>query len=282
MLPAKDSLFTFMAPPLPFFLESGRRTYELGEEHPNRTNLGVFDLLFVYSGALHIGEEEDVWSLESGDVLILRPDRYHYSVRPCSVETHFDWLHFQTAGMWEESDHTDHHSVRETYRIRLPKRMTPPYPEEAKEIFSQLHAAAEGSTQAAFWERQKLFLHLLQMLDEGWRSDTGKAAVTVAERAAAYLKMNYRAMLTNRMLGDALHLHPNYITRCMTQMFGLTPQQYLLNYRLEQAKLLLLKTDWPISRVAEEAGFRQTPHFSRSFSEHAGLSPLQYRKQFTN
>nr|WP_283094493.1 AraC family transcriptional regulator [Paenibacillus sp. ATY16] len=277
-------LLTFRSPPLPFFIESNRRTYQAGEEHPNRTNLGVFDLLFVQQGALYIAEEGNRWTLQAGDVLILRPDRWHHSFKPCQEETVFDWVHFQTVGAWEETE-ASQGSLRGdyyTYAIRLPKKMHLSFPDEAKLLFSQLHEAAQSSSHGAFWERQQRFLHLLQMLDEGWRSDAAKAGVSVAERAAAYLKMNYRSVITNTMLSEALQLHTNYITRCMTEVFGCTPQQYLLYYRLDQAKLLLIKTDWPIARVAEETGFRQTPHFSRLFAAQTGMPPLKFRKRFTN
>nr|WP_208403311.1 AraC family transcriptional regulator [Paenibacillus sp. BK720] len=277
-------LLTFRSPPLPFFIESNRRTYQAGEEHPNRTNLGVFDLLFVQQGSLYIAEEGNRWTLQAGDVLILRPDRWHHSFKPCQEETVFDWVHFQTVGAWEETE-ASQGSLRGdyyTYAIRLPKKMHLSFPDEAKLLFSQLHEAAQSSSHGAFWERQQRFLHLLQMLDEGWRSDAAKAGVSVAERAAAYLKMNYRSVITNTMLSEALQLHTNYITRCMTEVFGCTPQQYLLYYRLDQAKLLLIKTDWPIARVAEETGFRQTPHFSRLFAAQTGMPPLKFRKRFTN
>ncbi|ACS99164.1 MULTISPECIES: AraC family transcriptional regulator [unclassified Paenibacillus] len=281
---SEELLLTFRSPPLPFFIESNRRTYQAGEEHPNRTNLGVFDLLFVQQGSLYIAEEGNRWTLQAGDVLILRPDRWHHSFKPCQEETVFDWVHFQTVGAWEETE-ASQGSLRGdyyTYAIRLPKKMHLSFPDEAKLLFSQLHEAAQSSSHGAFWERQQRFLHLLQMLDEGWRSDAAKAGVSVAERAAAYLKMNYRSVITNTMLSEALQLHTNYITRCMTEVFGCTPQQYLLYYRLDQAKLLLIKTDWPIARVAEETGFRQTPHFSRLFAAQTGMPPLKFRKRFTN
>ncbi|WP_127530918.1 helix-turn-helix transcriptional regulator [Paenibacillus kobensis] len=279
-----QQLLTFLSPPLPYFIESNRVTYLVGEEHPNRANIGVFDMLYVHSGTLHIGEEDRQWSLGPGQILILRPDRWHYSVKPCEEETVFDWTHFQAPGQWEETEGTHPGSLRGdyyNYAIRLPKYMTVSYPDEARAMFAGLHEAASGSSHAAFWERQQRFLHLLQMLDEGWRSDEAKAAVSVAERAAAYLKLNYRTSVSNTMLSEALRLHSNYISRCMTEVFGCTPQQFLLYYRLDQSKLLLIKTDWPIARVAEETGFRQTPHFSRLFAEHTGLSPLRFRKRFT-
>nr|WP_156280204.1 AraC family transcriptional regulator [Paenibacillus sp. NEAU-GSW1] len=277
-------LLTFRSPPLPFFIESNRSTYEVGQEHPNRTNIGVFDLLFVQEGSLYIIEDKNKWTLKAGDVLILRPDKWHGSFKPCTEETTFDWVHFQTVGAWEETEGSHNGSLRGdyyTYAIRLPKKMHLSFPDEAKLIFSQLHEAAQSSSHGAFWERQQRFLHLLQMLDEGWRSDAARAGVSVAERAAAYLKMNYRSVITNTMLSEALQLHINYITRSMTEVFGCTPQQYLLYYRLDQAKLLLIKTDWTIARVAEETGFRQTAHFSRLFAAQTGLPPLRFRKRFT-
>jgi AraC-like DNA-binding protein len=56
--------------------------------------------------------------------------------------------------------------------------------------------------------------------------------------------------------------------------------EYLLYYRVERAKLLLLKTEWPVSAVAEQVGFSQTPYFSVCFKKQTGLSPLQFRKRF--
>lgn len=283
MSQANTRILTLLSPPLPYFIESDRVTYRPGEEHPNRTNIGAFDLLFVNSGALHIGEERRHWTVGAGQMLILRPDRWHYSTAPCKETTVFDWVHFQTSGPWEETDHPHGGALHGDYYvfpIRLPKYAALPSPARAQETFAQLHEASGDSSHASFWGRQQLFLRLIEMLDEGWRADSAPTSVGVAERAAAFLKLNYRNPVTNGELGEALQLHPNYIARCMTEVYGCTPQQYMLLYRLDQAKLLLQKTDWPVARVAKETGFRQTPHFSRVFSEHAGIAPLQYRKQY--
>jgi AraC-like DNA-binding protein len=284
LLLSSEPLLTFISPPLPYFIESNRKTYSPGGEHPNRRNIGVFDLLFVHSGTLYVGEETNSWAVGPGQMLILRPDLWHYSVQPCTEETVFDWVHFQTSGPWEELSGNNCGTLRGdyySYAIRLPKMMTVTYPEEAISLFSKLHDAAQGTSNDAFWQRQQWFLHLLQLFDEGWRKDAAKAPIAVAEEAAAFLKLHFRTSVTNGKLGEALGLHPNYIARCMGEVFDCTPQQYLLSYRLDQAKLMLMKTNWPISRIADETGFKQTPHFSRSFSEHIGITPLLYRKRYT-
>ncbi|MOA56370.1 Arabinose operon regulatory protein [compost metagenome] len=61
----------------------------------------------------------------------------------------------------------------------------------------------------------------------------------------------------------------------------MTPVEYVMKYRLEQAKLLLLKTEWPIAEVAHQVGFENVPYFSNCFTSQIGLSPSKYRKQYT-
>lgn len=278
-------LLTFKSPPFPYFIESNSHTYNIGEEHPNRNNIGLFDMIYVREGCLFLAEGEHRWELNKGEVLILRPDAWHYSYAPCKARTTFDWIHFQTAGPWEEIESCDQGTLRGdyyTYALRVPKHLKLQATKEMKHMLEALHEAARSSSHGAFWNRQQRFLHLLQMLDEGWRSDTAKASVVVAEKAAAFLKRNFRQSIRNQMLSEALELHINYITRSMSEVFDCTPQQYLLYYRIDQAKLLLIKTDWPISQIALETGFKQTAHFSRLFANQVGLSPLRYRKKFTH
>lgn len=278
-------LLTFKSPPFPYFIESNSHTYKAGEEHPNRANIGIFDMLYVRKGCLFIAENEHKWELRAGEILILRPDAWHYSYKPCEEDTTFDWLHFQSAGPWEEVENYEQGTLRGdyyTYALRVPKHIKLQATSEMVKMLEALHDAARNSSHAAFWDRQQRFLHLLQMLDEGWRSDAAKASVVVAEKAAAYLKRHYRESISNQTLSKALDLHINYITRSMSEVFDCTPQQYLLYYRIDQAKLLLIKTDWPISQIAEETGFKQTAHFSRLFANQVGTSPLRYRKKFTH
>lgn len=102
------------------------------------------------------------------------------------------------------------------------------------------------------------------------------------EVRAAYIQKNYKEKITNEALAAALHFHPNYIVRCMKSKYGRTPIEYLLDYRLERAKRLLVTTEWSIERIAEEVGFRYSPYFSSCFKQSVGLTPLKFRKQYLN
>lgn len=61
---------------------------------------------------------------------------------------------------------------------------------------------------------------------------------------------------------------------------GMTPNAFILNYRLQYAVNLL--TNHPhlsISEIAEKTGFSSALYFSRCFKKNFGVSPLSYRKQ---
>ncbi len=53
-------------------------------------------------------------------------------------------------------------------------------------------------------------------------------------------------------------------------------------YRNSHAKRLLIYTDYSISKISEECGFRSLSVFNRAFKADTGLSPLQYRKENQN
>ncbi|MDQ0111054.1 helix-turn-helix domain-containing protein [Paenibacillus harenae] len=280
----------FAAPPLPYFLESGMTIYEQGGQHPNRQQLGLFDLIIVESGSLHIGEEETRWALTAGDTLLLLPDRYHYSVKPCEETTCFYWIHFLPVGEWQQSaeeyaslNQEDHFTKYHTspYSLHLQKQWKLPNPETTYQLLRGLNQSGSQRQSSAFWTSQQHFEELLRLMDLRQDDTYTSPAVTLAEKAEAYIKNNYRSEITSKTMTEALNFHYNYITRCMKQVYGMTPMDYVTKYRLEQAKLLLIKTEWPIAEISHYVGFENTPYFSNCFTDKIGMAPTKFRKQYT-
>lgn len=283
---SEESIVEFQAPPLPYFVEAGRAEFRVGDRHPNRRNLGIYDLLIVAEGELHIGENGKEWSLIEGDTLLLLPDGEHYSVKPCEQKTVFYWIHFEHVAKQQgvraaETDGPAQASLPfgNPYSLRIPKQACLSNPQVAFELMRQLLLLPVGDS---FWEEQHLLAGILALLEEGRSGGTSSSATRLAEKAAAYLQLNFRNEITNETLAEALHFHPNYIVRCMKMKYGVTPIHYLLEFRLERAKRLLVSTEWSIERISEEVGFHYSPYFSSSFKRSVGLSPLRYRKLYVN
>ncbi|QSF44440.1 AraC family transcriptional regulator [Paenibacillus tianjinensis] len=292
------SLLQFSSPPLPHYIISGIMNYSQGFRHVNRHNIKVFDLLVVREGCLYVGEEDRTYEVRAGEALILRPDCHHYGTADCREDGSHYWLHFQTPGPWcsaschaeapreldttEESAHYNLYNAR-TFSFRLSQYMTLLQPARMEELLAQLELLkVNAHLDGIRFKQQMLFQEvLLQLSASVHRERPASQSTACAEQAASFLRAHYREEITTGMLGDCLNFHPVYIARCMNREYGCSPMEYLLRYRIEQSKLLLMQTSFPIARIAEEVGFNQAPYFSSSFMKLEGISPRQYRQRFS-
>ncbi|MCW8113863.1 AraC family transcriptional regulator [Yersinia intermedia] len=66
--------------------------------------------------------------------------------------------------------------------------------------------------------------------------------------------------------------------RLFNSTFNQSPLKWLKNYRLSQARRLLVETDESIGRIAGQVGYNDPLHFSRDFHHAVGMSPTEFRK----
>ncbi len=85
------------------------------------------------------------------------------------------------------------------------------------------------------------------------------------------LKLEEYAQLSNRSLSA--------FKRDFKKHFNTTPGKWLLEKRLTHSMNLLSNLDKTVSEAAFESGFENTSHFSRSFKERFGVSPMGVKQQ---
>lgn len=290
-------MLQFTVPPLLHYIVSGYTIHGPGGRHVSRRNIEVFDLLFVKEGCLYIGEEDSRFEVAEGCAVILRPDCHHFGSRASGEKTGYFWLHFQTTGSWRATDVMpqaaapepyDQESLSRIFRMRtfpllLPRFVKLPNPDKMESTLRRLNQLAPSAhLSAARLEQQMIFQETVQLLSASIESHRETPGKSCAAQAAEYLRSRYREEITATELGEQLSFHPVYIARCMQQEYGCSPMEYLLRYRIEQSKLLLLQTDYSIARIAEEVGFNQAPYFTSRFSRIEGITPRQYRQRFSH
>ena len=97
--------------------------------------------------------------------------------------------------------------------------------------------------------------------------------------ALKFLKENFsHPDITNSALADMCNISEVYFRKLFKEYTEKSPRQYILNLRLKKAKHLLSLGDNKIWSIAEACGFESTAHFCRTFKEHFGISPKDYRK----
>lgn len=79
-------------------------------------------------------------------------------------------------------------------------------------------------------------------------------------------------------LADVAGMSQFHFSRLFKRSMGISPHQYLLQQRLEQAKQLLKGSKLAIAEIALQCGFNSQSHLSKHFREAIGMTPSDYRK----
>jgi len=82
-------------------------------------------------------------------------------------------------------------------------------------------------------------------------------------------------------LAKRIGMSEYHFIREFHQKFGVSPQKYRQNLRMERAAKLLVQTDLPVYEVAEQIHYSSSGPFSKAFRKHTGMSPQAYRSQWT-
>ena len=99
------------------------------------------------------------------------------------------------------------------------------------------------------------------------------------EKALDYLHHNFAYNIRIEDFAEYVGLDRTYLFKLFIKTVGVSPKEYLIRYRLEQAKKLLKETALSTSQVADSCGFRDAPSFCKHFKARYNTSPLAFRKE---
>ena len=96
--------------------------------------------------------------------------------------------------------------------------------------------------------------------------------------ALAYIQSNYA---NAKISGVAKYIGINrsYLSNLFRQRIGISPQEYLMQWKLEMARKMLLETDAPVQDISSRVGYENPLTFSKIFKANFGVSPRTYRRQ---
>lgn len=122
-----------------------------------------------------------------------------------------------------------------------------------------------------------LVIHLLRQhsaFGQSLTTDTRQFSPSRLKRVLEYIHDNLEQNLSLVDLATLANLSPSRFTRVFRQETGLSPHQYLIQARIEQAKHLLRSGgEISIGSVAHQVGFADQSHFTRHFKRIVGVTP---------
>jgi AraC family transcriptional regulator len=109
---------------------------------------------------------------------------------------------------------------------------------------------------------------------------TGGLSPKKLKQAINYIQENLHQDLRLTAIAQELDMTQSYFCTLFKQSTGITPHQYVLQQRIEQAKQLLEQSDMEISEISVKCGFASQSHFTKHFHRFAKITPKVYRDNF--
>jgi len=97
------------------------------------------------------------------------------------------------------------------------------------------------------------------------------------QSALEIIHARYNTNLTLDSVAKEVFVSNTYLSSLFKQELGINFLDYLHQYRIEHAKLLL-KRSFKIFNVAKMVGYQEERHFSMTFKKWTGLTPTQFQK----
>lgn len=259
-----------------------------------------YEFYYVVEGEIVVITEEHEFTLRAGDLHIMRPFNWHRRIAKSSsvkyYNVHFDFLKLENTNdfstyneyvvpikMHEKSvaknSDLSNRIIYEPLGIALPLKMT--VTEGAKYVFllNSLveHFKNEKKGNELLVKADMLVLLAYLMQENPQEADAKNIRHNSVTQFTQVLATAYNEKIYLGDLAEQSGLSPAQMRKVFRKVNHISPREYLIGKRIEEAKYLLEEGKENVSSIAEKVGYENVNYFSRIFKKKTGMSPMEYR-----
>ena len=116
------------------------------------------------------------------------------------------------------------------------------------------------------------------MLNDIFQTIPENKKTNIVDLVKEYIENHYTEQFSLSVLADKHNLSISYLSNSYKKAYGKSPNDYIIELRMQRAKTLLKEhSDVSIRQISELIGYTDPYYFSRLFKVYAGMTPSQYR-----
>lgn len=96
-----------------------------------------------------------------------------------------------------------------------------------------------------------------------------------------HLEIHFREKHNVADYAELLHIAPKTLTHKFKNLKLESPNQFIINRILLEAKRLLFYTDKPVKEIAYDLGYEDPAYFNRLFTNKTGSTPANFKKNYS-
>ena len=235
------------------------------------------EIISMLRGGAEFTVNSTTHTVKQGDLLIIPP----YSLHRARIEqgTVYNCICFDLSLLWDEVLAHELESGAITVSGPLPSDgvHTAQLCRHVAESIAAYNSKRNG------WEMEvigHMSLIFARLCENGVFVKSGEELKETAfcKSVIDYVKEHYREPITSTTAAEELYLNNSYFCRLFKKTFKCNFSDFVNEYRLERAKVLLYDKNMSVSDVAVATGFNSFSYFCKLFRATAGMSPTDYRR----
>ena len=228
---------------------------------------GVYELYVNLSGEVSFIVNNKIFPLQSGDIILSRPNEFHHIIFKESTVCRRFVLFFSGEGSTE---------IFEGALKNIGSHIVLPI-EKKKRFISLCHSLLDSdNSHFSRWYQVFELMHLLTYGStntiEYDNSDLPEDIIITTH----FVEKNLSNSITVKNMAENAHVSVNTLERHFKEYLNVSPKDYLKFKRLARACTLLAE-DKSVQEVCDSCGFPDYSHFIASFKKEYGMTPLKYK-----
>lgn len=247
----------------------------------------AIEIMYVISGECSVAFKNEVIVMKKGQFIFIDSDVLHrlivdgdQSCRMLNIEfvlTDKDGLYPSIKELAMENN--DLAALLQAQKPYFMLRDTEGMYYALKSLVLELSDQQTGKSETLIHVLLSQVLLLIARLARSAKERAPQATDMYIKKIIEYIHHNYDRPLHVADLAELVFLHPSYLHRIFKESMNCTLMEYITEVRIEKAKMLLAKTDIPITDISDFIGLNSRQYFSYLFKKHTGETPQSYRKK---
>lgn len=259
---------------LPFYVESVGRWPQGEGFYTKRKDMPVYILIFTIEGEGIIEYRGEKITVTKNHVFVLdgKESHLYYTSPNKSWDTYY--MHFKGNSAKDYFDML--------YEENSFNTITVPHPEVIENIINAIGSLIQSPHMVSGLKTSSLVSQLLTEIIDCNISNSIKQDNNLQPswiwRVLDFIQNNYNSKISIQKLADEYFISPSHFIKVFKQYTGCSPYEYIINYRINEAKKLLINSTETMEEIAFRSGFCSPSLFSKKFKEVTGKTPNKFRQ----
>lgn len=120
-----------------------------------------------------------------------------------------------------------------------------------------------------------------EIKDRQKQGEEGIRTNPLVDKARNYVMANLHRKVTLSQTAEKLHVNQNYLSELFKKTQGVTFSTFVMTEKLNMAKRMLMYSSYSYIDIANYLGFSSQSHLGKLFREHFGMTPREFRNQYS-